>query len=180
MSTKEKIVESAKNFLITNGFHNMNVSDISHEAGFGKGTFYTYFKSKNELIGYFANSILDDMITELEKLNYNSNQSETLFQIIEIIFENNRKNSEIIKALFHSYMGTSNLNEFDNMYKKFYSCIEKLLFEEYSKETLIKTQTVVGMIEYSAEQGYIFLNESDEHIKKRKAVVYDLSKNIQL
>lgn len=180
MSTKKKIVESAKKLLIKNGFHNMNVSDISHQAGFGKGTFYTYFKSKNELIGYFANSILDEMIVELKELSSTIDQSQTLYQIIEIIFENNKNNREIIKALFHSYMGADNLNEWEDMYKEFYNSLEKLLFEEYSKNSFIKTQTIVGMIEYSAEQGYIFLNENEEDIRKRKEILFELAKKVKL
>lgn len=57
---KELIVSSAKKVILEKGYKNISVEDITNEAGIAKGSFYTYFKSKNLVIDY----ILEEVITK--------------------------------------------------------------------------------------------------------------------
>ncbi len=50
VKTKEKLLKTAKNLLKTKGLSGINVSDITKEAGVAKGSFYTYFKRKEDII----------------------------------------------------------------------------------------------------------------------------------
>ncbi|MGC8657593.1 MAG: TetR family transcriptional regulator C-terminal domain-containing protein [Desulfomonilaceae bacterium] len=60
-STKEKIVAEGARIILKNGFNNTGVLDVLKAAGIPKGSFYFYFKSKEdfglEVIEYFANTI---------------------------------------------------------------------------------------------------------------------------
>lgn len=58
---KELIVSSTKKLILERGYNNISVEDITNEAGIAKGSFYTYFKSKNLVIDY----ILEEMIEKL-------------------------------------------------------------------------------------------------------------------
>ena len=48
--TKQRLVEAAKVLILERGFNNFNVSDITEKAGVAKGSFYTYFKHKEDII----------------------------------------------------------------------------------------------------------------------------------
>ena len=50
-TTRENILEAASRLIHIRGFHNTSIEDILRESGVGKGNFYYYFKSKDEL-GY--------------------------------------------------------------------------------------------------------------------------------
>jgi len=55
---KELIASSAKKVILEKGYKNISVEDITNEAGIAKGSFYTYFKSKNLVIDYILEEII--------------------------------------------------------------------------------------------------------------------------
>lgn len=58
MGKKELIVSSAKKVILEKGYKNISVEDITSEAGIAKGSFYTYFKSKNLVIDYILEEVI--------------------------------------------------------------------------------------------------------------------------
>lgn len=54
-STKDQILDSASRLISVKGYHCTSLDDVLRESGVGKGNFYYYFRSKEEL-GY---AILD-------------------------------------------------------------------------------------------------------------------------
>jgi TetR/AcrR family transcriptional regulator, transcriptional repressor for nem operon len=60
-TTKEQLLDAAGKLIHVRGFKNTSVDDILKETGVGKGNFYYYFKSKDEL-GY---AILDRKISQI-------------------------------------------------------------------------------------------------------------------
>lgn len=60
LETKKAIYESALKLFKEKGFDNVLIEDITTSAGTSKGSFYTYFKSKDEVfIEYYKN--IDDL-----------------------------------------------------------------------------------------------------------------------
>lgn len=57
-STRDSILEAATRLMQIRGYHGTAVDDVLRETGIGKGSFYHYFKSKEDL-GY---AILDGII----------------------------------------------------------------------------------------------------------------------
>jgi AcrR family transcriptional regulator len=55
---KELIVSSTKKVILEKGYKNISVEDITNEAGIAKGSFYTYFKSKNLVIDYILEEVI--------------------------------------------------------------------------------------------------------------------------
>lgn len=49
METKEKLLNSAKKLFSERGYYETRVSDIVADAGLSQGTFYLYFKSKEDI-----------------------------------------------------------------------------------------------------------------------------------
>src|SRR5215467_4351919 len=57
-STRESILEAASRLIHVHGYNHTSLDDVLRESGVGKGNFYYYFKSKEDL-GY---AILDQII----------------------------------------------------------------------------------------------------------------------
>src|SRR5438034_7164269 len=58
-TTRDAIVDAASRLMHVNGYNNTPLDDVLRESGVGKGNFYHYFKSKEDL-GY---AILDRIVT---------------------------------------------------------------------------------------------------------------------
>ncbi|MBR1741234.1 MAG: TetR/AcrR family transcriptional regulator [Lachnospiraceae bacterium] len=50
IETRKKILEAARRAILEKGFDRVSVSDIAKEAGVATGSFYTYFKRKEDII----------------------------------------------------------------------------------------------------------------------------------
>ncbi len=50
METKQKIMNAAKLLISKNGFEKISIEDIVKEAGVSTGSFYTYFKRKEDVV----------------------------------------------------------------------------------------------------------------------------------
>ena len=50
LETHQKLIDAARVLILERGFNNFNVSDITEKAGVAKGSFYTYFEHKEEII----------------------------------------------------------------------------------------------------------------------------------
>ncbi|WP_339007948.1 TetR/AcrR family transcriptional regulator [Fusobacterium animalis] len=55
---KYLILEKAKDMIITDGYSNLSISKLTSEINISKGSFYTYFSSKDKMLG----KILDEYI----------------------------------------------------------------------------------------------------------------------
>ena len=58
-ATRDQILDAAAGLIHLQGYHATSLDDVLRESGVGKGNFYYYFKSKEEL-GY---AILDQIVT---------------------------------------------------------------------------------------------------------------------
>ena len=72
LKTRKKLVSTAENLLKVNGFKALSVEDITSAAGVAKGTFYVYFKHKEDIIaeicrGYFK--AIEDEINNMSGKN---------------------------------------------------------------------------------------------------------------
>ena len=50
METKKKLIETAKNIICKKGLINTSVEEITKASGVSNGTFYTYFKRKEDIV----------------------------------------------------------------------------------------------------------------------------------
>ncbi|WP_456401631.1 TetR/AcrR family transcriptional regulator [Persephonella sp.] len=62
--TRDKLINSAVKIFSERGYFNTKVSDIVKDAGVAQGTFYLYFKSKEELFL----SIVEKIVSDLERI----------------------------------------------------------------------------------------------------------------
>ncbi|MBM4425633.1 MAG: TetR/AcrR family transcriptional regulator [Chloroflexi bacterium] len=65
--TKERIFRVAMELFLKNGFENTTVSDITEAADIGKGTFFTYFPTKEAIFKQLGEMTMEMMSTTAEE-----------------------------------------------------------------------------------------------------------------
>ena len=77
---RNQILECAKDIFSHKGYHKTHVEDILQEARIGKGTFYQYFKNKEDLFIALLVQFLDDwekaVLTTCEPIKKTSGRSQ--------------------------------------------------------------------------------------------------------
>lgn len=67
--TKKKLISTGLELLKEKGFDAINVEDITKKAGVAKGTFYTYFKRKEDIVLEISRAPFGEITQELEKMD---------------------------------------------------------------------------------------------------------------
>lgn len=62
LETRKKLVETAKKIISDKGLTNVSVEDITDACGVSKGTFYTYFKRKEDIVFELSKGIFDEIL----------------------------------------------------------------------------------------------------------------------
>lgn len=80
---REQLLEAATKLILKKGYSHTSVEDITNEMGIAKGSFYTYFKSKNLLLKTIAEKKIEEMMEKQDNILENSlSFEETLKNII--------------------------------------------------------------------------------------------------
>ena len=81
---KNEILDNAEKLFGTKGYSKTTINDILLAVGIAKGTFYYYFKSKEEVMDAIVMRFIDNGIENIKAIaqNKNLNAKEKLFQII--------------------------------------------------------------------------------------------------
>ena len=79
---KKLILDAAKIIFFEKGFENSTMEDIAHEAGYSKGSLYSYFCSKNEICFSIVNDYFSQIVDFIKKISMS--ESSGLQKIIEI------------------------------------------------------------------------------------------------
>lgn len=86
---RESLLDSAFQLFIEHGFSKTSISDIVHNAGVAKGTFYLYFKDKldirNHLIAHEASQVFKNACTAMEKARVSDFEDQVIFIIDHIL-----------------------------------------------------------------------------------------------
>ena len=69
LETRRKLITAGLELLKEKGFDAINVEDITKKAGVAKGTFYTYFKRKEDIVLDISRVPFGEIAEELEKMN---------------------------------------------------------------------------------------------------------------
>ncbi|MGL5000920.1 MAG: TetR/AcrR family transcriptional regulator [Cetobacterium sp.] len=68
MDKKSQILETAKDVLLKKGVFKTRIEDITNNLGIAKGSFYTYFKSKDKLLEEIIDEVYKVREVELQEL----------------------------------------------------------------------------------------------------------------
>jgi len=138
---KEKILQVAKHLILTKGYDNVSVTEITKEAGVSKGAFYLHFKSKDEIISDLID-VTFKSANELEKnLTAFEGISEYLKKSVKIITDTGLKMAQtwFSDAVKPSVYGIQKLKYDEDKIKNI------LLKEKSAEESKILAKKIVSM-----------------------------------
>ena len=68
IETKRKLISAGLELIKEKGFNAINVEDITKKAGVAKGTFYVYFKRKEDIVMEISRTPFGEIADELEQM----------------------------------------------------------------------------------------------------------------
>ena len=99
-ATRAAIMEAAINLFGERGYESTSVSTLAKAAGIGKGTIYSYFSSKNEILLAFCEDELTFVHNEIrEKLDPDAPLAEKMLLVLMSEFRFVTKNKEFGRTL---------------------------------------------------------------------------------
>ena len=124
--TKRRLYEAATALIQAKGFSDINIKDITDLAGVSKGTFYTHFKSKEDLILYIftrSDEFFEEVYGKVKDLDF----AYAMVQFVTLSFiEIEKRGKEVMKALAASYPAV----DYKSVYgedRELVRCLRKLL-----------------------------------------------------
>lgn len=184
---KEQILEAATKLILKKGYSHTSVEDITNEMGIAKGSFYTYFKSKNLLLKTIAEKKIDEMIEKQDNILKNAlSFEETLKNIILVrlkFFNESMKRELVLISLIKNMealspeikeilkrIGEINIDFIKKLLIKFKSELkaEEENFQRYSEliSAIIREFKVVSFFLDKECNENIFIQDFDTVIEK--------------
>ena len=112
IATKQKILDVAEKLINEKGFEAVSVDDIVNECGVAKGTFYHYFKTKDDILVYVMRSPYERLRRDYEE-TYSKSQLDRLRLFLENWFSMvDRFNLHFSRQTFRLYVEPGLLGEY--------------------------------------------------------------------
>ena len=144
-NTKDNLVNSAIKTFGEKGFWNTRVSDIVKNAGVAQGTFYLYFKSKEDCFRFIIKEIQEKILSEV-------NQADAIFEVCKIFLKETYELKEIARIFLFEALCSG--NEFFNLYISFKKEIQSILKKFCNEE--IEVIFLTGFLRELVVQKIIF------------------------
>lgn len=139
--TKEKIFKAAVELIKKHGFEYLTIKNICQTAKISNGTFFHYFKTKDELLAYYLSEGYNKYLVSIKDKNTSDDFKE---RIIEIYLFYARHCEETGIDFISNYYSTKNKA----------LCKRKSVESNVSEYTSIISRTVVDLCD-AQEAGYI-------------------------
>ena len=147
---RERIIDAAWKLFREEGFAETTINDILKEAEISKGTFYYYFRSKDDLLDTLS-EILD---REYERLDHNEPEGMSCFdKLMWLNYEVHSYMEKNIDYRLLSYLYSAQIVKEDfssllNRNRYYYKYIERLMYEGQQSGELTDDMTVSEMVSY--------------------------------
>jgi len=168
--TRERLTTAAHDVFVEKGYHRTKVVDIIERAGCGHGTFYDYFKSKDDVLM----AILSELIQELLRLGESSR-----ILMERIAFDDYDAIRILLRGISDIFSRHSDLNNvyieaalesavFSDVFDQFHNTFSQILESKIQQmkdagkcegiDPLVASQilvTLVGFTSYGRQSGFI-------------------------
>jgi len=137
-NTKDHIINAAVRIFFQNGFQKTRISDIVSEAGVAQGTFYLYFRSKEEIFRHINTNHMNRFVKVFEETDHlfggkdardiKKNVQTFLSKLLEIY----KENVHVSELLFREGVGHGGL--FKEVQELFFKSFIGLLKEQMKRD----------------------------------------------
>ncbi|MFA4662392.1 TetR/AcrR family transcriptional regulator [Pyrococcus kukulkanii] len=151
LDTREKLLHSAKKLFARKGFDRVTVDEIVRDAGVAKGTFYLYFKRKEDIIREVAImampfQALSDVFKPVDRENFRSLRDYLMF--LGRKFFEHYSDRKLACIFFHTVSIKSSIQSLNDLHRELCSklikegtrrVLEFVNIEEKKAEVLFRT-----------------------------------------
>ena len=126
--TKTNIINSALTVFSKKGYHGASISDITKSAKVSKALFYHYFKTKKDLLVYFATKRLEDFFPLVDGMKKIQAPKERLMYLINFVLDElveKTKKLQFITMLYLTGDGAEAIGEAMESFKEEFAIIQK-------------------------------------------------------
>jgi AcrR family transcriptional regulator len=126
---KKEIMDTAGQFFLTKGYEETSVNMIVEHLNIAKGTFYYYFKSKEEVLGAILEDYLEQFAQQIRLLTLNKemNAYEKLQFVLKNILSSNQEPKHLTAHVEDSKSGKLHAMMDEKFYEKFKPIIISIL-----------------------------------------------------
>ncbi|MBB6448731.1 AcrR family transcriptional regulator [Geomicrobium halophilum] len=164
MDKKEKIVHAAIEVFREKGIEKTKVSDIVQIVGIAQGTFYLYFPSKLSVMPAIAEVMVEKMMDEMKRhVQEHAPFQVQMEEIIEVVYNLTKEYPDVFALIYAGLTQTDYLKEWEAIYAPLYEWMNELLDQakasgiiRHSLHTERTTKMIIGLIESTAEQVYLY------------------------
>jgi AcrR family transcriptional regulator len=104
-ATRAAILDTAHEVFKTMGFYGSSISEIARRCGYSKGTFYQYFKNKDQIFQELNDLIITRFSEKVESVSFEGLRfEERLRTVLRILYSHCKEN-----LAFHTILGESEL-----------------------------------------------------------------------
>lgn len=176
---RSEIISAAIGLISENGFEKTSVSQIVQKAGVAQGTFYLYFKSKNELVPAIAQLVVDSLMGKIN--DFPEESFDTLRSLIDNLTEATYtvtgKNRDLITFCYSGMAYYQSFELWEQIYQPYYTWVEQKLAFLREKREIRKTGNIkylanftVGILEHGAENHYLFQDQEESLMQSKEEV----------
>ena len=127
-ATRAAILDTAHEVFKNKGFYGSSISEIARRCGYSKGTFYQYFKNKEQIFQELNDLIITRFLEEVESVSFEGLSFEArLKTILQILYSHCREN-----LAFHTILGESEL--LDSVTVAYYESIARFYRHFFRQE----------------------------------------------
>ena len=110
--TRVRLFRCALQLFAERGFPNVTVEDITDAADVGKGTFFNYFESKDDVLGVVAEIQLGKVREALERAEAGKRPVRSVIQhLFQRIAEEPARSPELARALISSFLASERIRQ---------------------------------------------------------------------
>ena len=153
---RKKILDKAWELFKKNGYEETKVEDITSELGISKGSFYTYFKTKDEVLYEILEKVKKQNTERINKINVAQEPDKILEDYVI------SKMNYIVKLLNNMKISSINRNLSNSKLENFFEELKKVSIEFIKKNIVEKFNKINGNkynLEIISEFVYLAIEE---------------------
>jgi len=99
VQTRERIIKAAAKEFAEKGFYNTQISHIVESAGVARGTFYIYFKSKEEIFEEILKKVVEELRKRIKPVDISRDPVDQVKENIKGVIDYALENKELAKII---------------------------------------------------------------------------------
>lgn len=185
LDKKQRIIEATIEQFSVKGVENTKISDIVKAAGIAQGTFYLYFPSKFSVMPEIAKFAVEEIMHAIHSnVDLSATFNDKIESLIHAVFTITENKKELFAMLYAGLAQSEHLKQWESIYAPFYDWMNDFLqnaieINEIRKNinTTRTARILIGLIESTAEQLYLYDSPSEEEIEKQYKELVEFTKN---